>query len=152
MSEKRTWESDSVDELLDLSRANGQALILATANYLEQNGLPVGGWVESLASTFTGSWDPSLTLDAGELLDVMLTNYRSLGAEVVSANLEGDPASAVIYGFPSADLCQELGLDGDLALPYLDIPAALAQSHGLVWSWEQQDADRIRFVVGTTGS
>jgi len=34
----------SVEELLDLARANAQALIIATTGYLAQAGIPLEGW------------------------------------------------------------------------------------------------------------
>jgi hypothetical protein len=137
MTSQPTYKNDTCEELLDLSRANGQAIVLATAAFLQEIDVPAGAWTAFLGEFFARSWDPTLELTAGQFLDAMLTNYRSLGAEVVSANLSDDRAEAVIAGLPKRELCLELGIDSDLALEYFDVPAALAASHNLEWHWER---------------
>jgi hypothetical protein len=146
MTDQPTYKNDTCEELLDLSRANGQAVVLATAAFLREIDVPAAAWTAFLGELFARSWDPDLELTAGEFLDAMLTNYRSLGAEVLSAKLGSDRAEAVIAGFPKRELSLELGVDGDLAMGYFDVPAALAASHNLVWHWERDDV-RTKLLV-----
>ncbi len=150
MPESPNYQSDTCEELLDLSRANAQAVILGTALFLEQTDISAGAWVASLGELFAASWDESLELSAGEFLDVVLTNFRSLGAEVLAADLDGARATANITGFPKRELCSELGVSDDIASPYLDIPVALALRQGIDWSWER-DGPRITLVAERQG-
>lgn len=146
MTAKLTYENDRCEDLLDLSRANGQAVILATAAFLVDNGLPVEVWAHFIGRVFADSWDPQLDLSAGDFLDAMLTNFRSLGADVLSARLADDAAEATISGFPRSDLGRELHVDAAIAEPYFHVPAELAARHGLSWSWSM-DGQRVRLQV-----
>ena len=141
-----THENDTCEELLDLSRANAQALVLATAAFLEASGVPLEAWVGFIGRVYANSWDPLLELSAGEFLDAMLTNYKSFGAEVLSTKLGDDVAEATITGFPKRELAIELQIDMELAMPYLNVPEALAADNGLRWSWSV-DGGRIRLLV-----
>jgi hypothetical protein len=47
-------------ELLDLARANAQALIIATTGYLAQAGIPSDGWAGYLRQVFATAWDDSM--------------------------------------------------------------------------------------------
>lgn len=146
MPNSTTSENDTCDELLDLSRANAQAVVMATAAFLENSGIPVDAWVSYVGRVFASSWDPLLALTAGEFLDAMLTNYKSFGAEVLSTKLGDDAAEATITGFPKPELGIELQIDTTLAMPYLNVPEALAADNGLQWNWSV-DGQRIRLMV-----
>jgi hypothetical protein len=146
VSGKPTYENDTCEELLDLSRANAQAVIIATAAFLERSGVSVDAWAHALGETFAGSWDADLALSAGEFLDAMLTNYRSLGAEVLSASLDDDYATATIAGFPKPELCRELRIDCASAERYFGVPETLAAAHSLRWTWSV-DGPRARLEV-----
>ncbi len=146
MTNQPTYKNDTCDELLDLSRANAQAVIIGTAAFLEVSGVSVDAWAAYLGAVFAGSWDASLELTAGEFLDAMLTNYRSVGADVLSADLGEVHAKATITGFPKKELCQELRVDCSMAEAYLAVPTALAEAHGLSWTWSL-DGPRVKLEV-----
>ncbi|MEZ4505662.1 MAG: hypothetical protein R2848_07300 [Thermomicrobiales bacterium] len=55
--------NESVEELLDLARANAQALIIATTSYLAQAGIPLDGWSAYLGHVYANSWDDSMAHD-----------------------------------------------------------------------------------------
>lgn len=129
----------SVEELLDLARANAQALIIATTGYLAQAGIPLEGWSEYLGTVFANSWDDSMANDPQAFLEAALTNYQALGAEIVSTTFEDGRAEAVISGFPSGDLCAELDADCALAEAYNDLGSVVAQRLGLTWWWGSSD-------------
>lgn len=137
---------ESIEELLDLARANAQAVIIATTGYLAQTGLPLDGWSAYLGSVFANSWDDSMTGDAEAFLAAALTNYKALGARVVSTSFENGRAEAVITGFPDEDLCEELDSDCSLVLAYHDLGAVVAERLGLTWWWGT-DEDRTVLVV-----
>lgn len=128
-------KTQSVEELLDLARANAQALIIATTGYLAQAGIPLEGWSGYLGNVFANSWDDSMAKDPRAFLEAALTNYQALGAQVVSTTFEEGRAEAVITGFPSDELCAELEADCSLAEAYNDLGAVVAERLGLTWWW-----------------
>ena len=146
VTKQPTYQNDTCEELLDLSRANAQAIVVATAAFMTEIDVPVSAWTAFLGDLFARSWDDSLDLSAGDFLDAMLTNYRSFGADVISARLGERRAEAVIAGFPKSELCLELGADCRLAEAYFEVPAALAESHDLQWTWER-DGARTKLLV-----
>jgi hypothetical protein len=145
VTEGQIYQEQSTEELLDLARANAQALVIATAAFLEQAGIPLAQWTGYLGSLFANAWDDSTRGDAGAFMTAALTNYRSFGAEVVSATLERERAEALIAGFPNVELCAEIGADCDTAEAFYDVPQTIADSLGLSWAWSREgDAVRLR--------
>jgi hypothetical protein len=128
-------KEQSVEELLDLARANAQALIIATTGYLAQAGIPLEGWSGYLGTVFANSWDDSMASNPQAFLEAALTNYQALGAEVISTTFEDGRAEAVISGFPNDGLCAELEADCSLAESYNDLGAVVAERLGLTWWW-----------------
>lgn len=133
--EAKVGTNESVEELLDLARANAQALIIATTSYLAQAGIPLDGWSAYLGHVYANSWDDSMAHDPAVFLDAVLTNYKSIGAQVHSTKLEAGRAEAVISGFPNEALCAELDADCSLAETYHDVAAPVAERLGLTWWW-----------------
>jgi hypothetical protein len=129
------YESEDVDELLDLSRSNAQALVIATAAYFELTQQSSEDWARFLGEVFSGSWDMDTDLRANDFLEAMLTNYQSLGARIVDSNLSDQVATATIQGFPNEELCVELNCNCRLADVYFDVPLPLAARYDLDWSW-----------------
>ncbi len=142
----RAYEETDAEELLEQAQANAQALIIATVAFLDERGIPLDAWTASLGATFAKAWDEPGDWDAGEFLDAMLTNFRSLGAEVVSAELGPDRAEAVANGFPDPDLCALFGVEVALAARFIAAAAAIAGERGLSWAWHL-DGERTRYVV-----
>ena len=140
------YQSDDTAALLDLARANAQALVIATASYFDLMQLPTADWTRFLGEVFSSSWDADIELDAGEFLEAMLTNYQSFGATIQSSKLGADNATASITGFPNPDLCDELNCNCDLADAYFDVPVPLAGRFELRWSWTRVD-DRVDLHV-----
>ena len=136
----------SVEELLDLARANAQALIIATTGYLAQAGIPLEGWSGYLGQVFANSWDDSMAGDPKAFLDAVLTNYKAIGAQVHSTRVEPGRAEAVISGFPSEGLCGELDADCSLAEAYNDAASHIAERLGLTWWWGS-NGDMTTLVV-----
>lgn len=141
--------NESVEELLDLARANAQALIIATTGYLTQAGIPLEGWSGYLGQVFANSWDESMTGDPKAFLDAVLTNYKAIGAQVHSTKTEAGRVEAVISGFPSQELCEELDADCSLAESYNDAAAHVAERLGLTWWWGTSDG--MTTLVVTAG-
>ena len=130
----------SAAELLEQAQANAQALVIATAAFLHNRGIPSEDWTTALGERFGRAWDAPRPWDAGEFLDAMLTNFRALGAEVLSADLGVDQAEATTSGFPNPELCLLFGVDLTLAARFNDGPSAIAHPRGLRWSWRLDGA------------
>lgn len=141
--------NESIEELLDLSRANAQALIIATTGYLAQAGIPLDAWSGYLGQVFANSWDESMAGDPKAFLAAVLTNYKAIGAQVHSTKLENGRAEAVISGFPNQELCGELDADCSLAEAYNDAAAHVAERLGLTWWWGTSDG--MTTLVTTSG-
>lgn len=127
--------NESVEELLDLARANAQALIIATTGYLAQAGIPLEGWSGYLGQVFANSWDMSAAGDPEAFLAAVLTSYKAIGAQVQSVKHEPGRSEAVITGFPNEGLCLELDADCSLAEAYNDAASHIAERLGLTWWW-----------------
>lgn len=140
----------SVEELLDLARANAQALIIATTGYLAQAGIPLEGWSAYLGNVFGNSWDDSMAGDPQAFLEAVLASYQAMGAEVVSTTFEDGRAEAVISGFPNEELCQELDADCSLAEAYNDLGTTVAERLGLTWWWGSSGG--LTTLVATSGA
>lgn len=140
------YSEDSTEELLEQSQSNAQATIIATVAFLSQRAIPIADWTESLGTTFGIAWDEPEPWEAGEFLDAMLTNFRSLGATVVDAELESDHAEATTTGFPDLDLCSLFNVDPDLVAAFNDSPAPLARARALSWQWTRT-GNETRYIV-----
>lgn len=140
------YQPDETAALLELARANAQAIVIATASYFDLMQLPTADWARFLGEVFTSAWDPDIELDAGEFLDAMLTNYQSFGATVDSSALGAEKARATISGFPSAALCDELNCNCALADAYFDVPGPLADRFDLEWKWTR-NGDQVELDV-----
>jgi hypothetical protein len=144
------YEDADPEELLEQAQSNAQALIVATVAFLDERGIPLDDWTAAIGSTFAKAWDDPGEWDAGEFLDAMLVNFRSLGAEVTSSTLGPDRAEATVAGFPDPDLCAVFGVDASRVARYNDATAVIATQQGITWSW-QIEGDATRFVA-TKGS
>lgn len=136
----------SVDELLEQAQANLQATVIATLSFLHERGLPIEDWTVALGRRFALAWGDARPWDAGRFMDAMLTNYRSMGAEVISVELNADRAEAVTLGFPDPDLCTMLGVDIAVAARFNDVTTAIARDRGLTWTWTLKHRQTIHIV------
>lgn len=133
-------------ELLEQARANAQALVIASAIFLQERGIEFDEWTATIGRVFGRAWGEPRLWDAGEFLDAMLTNFRSLGAAVNTVQLGTDRANAVVTDFPDPDLCAIFGIAVEDVAHFNEVPAAIARERGLRWSWRRDDA-QTRYVV-----
>lgn len=137
------------EELLEQARANAQALLLGTVRFLGERGVPAAEWAAALGEAFGAGWGRVRPWDAAEFLDAMLTNYRALGAAVVSVRLGVEAAEATLGGFPDPELCAQLGVAPEAADAFHDVPAVIAAPRGLHWRWVRE-GDVVHVVVERT--
>jgi hypothetical protein len=134
------------DELLEQSQANAQAAIIATVAFLRDEGLSIEHWAHALGGTFALGWDDPRPWDAGEFLDAMLTNFRSIGATVISSQIGDDIAEADIRDFPDLELCALFGVDPQQVALFNNATAVIASQRGLTWEW-QLASGQTHYVV-----
>jgi hypothetical protein len=136
----------SAAELLEQAQDNAQALILATIAYLGEEGISPNDWAESVGASFARGWGAPRPWDAGEFLDAMLTNYRSLGAEVVSVDLGVDRAEATIADYPNPELATLFGVQPAQAGMFHRVAVGIARQRGLTWSYRLEGTATRLFV------
>lgn len=133
-------DSYTEDELLEQSQFNAQALLMASVAALRDGGGDVEGWAKGVATVFARGWDTERQWEAAELLDALLTNYRSFGAQVIEASLDASPARAVIADLPDLEVAESLGVTDEHANAVFTIGEHLARTLGLTLTWSR-DAD-----------
>lgn len=149
--EQHGYADYTAEELLEQAQMDAQATIMATALFLHRRGIPLDEWAAFLGETFALAWNDSVSWEAGEFLDAMLTNLRALGATVVSAQLGIDHAEAVVSGFPDPELSELFSIDPALTLRYNDAAKVLAANVGLTWEWKRV-GKRTHYTVRQNGS
>src|SRR6187399_16584 len=145
-AENDSFLDETSDDLLEQSQQNAQALILGTISLLDDLGVVPEAWADGLGERFAAAWSDEEPWEPIEFLDAMLTNYRSLGASVEETNLEDDPITAVISGFPDEELCEVFGIDPKDAGIYHRVAAEIARRRNLLWTWVVDD-DLVTFSV-----
>lgn len=145
------FEEYSAEDLLEQAQSNAQATIVATVWFLKQRGIPIEEWAAAIGGTFARLWDEHRTWEAGEFLDAMLTNFRSLGMTVVSSELGIDRAEAIVTGFPDPFYTEAFGVEPADALRYVDAARTIAAKIGFVWEWTPQ-RDRHHLLVRRAGT
>lgn len=138
------------EELLEQSSFNAQALFLGTVQALGENSGAVEEWRVRMAQIFSRGWDLNRHWRAEEILDALLTNYRSFGAEIIETNLSADPPTAVVAELPDLELAESLELDPGLISELFEIGDLIVQRLGgtLGWAIDQETGD-VRLSVST---
>lgn len=139
------------DELLEQAQGNARAAILATVAFLRETDVPLDAWATAIGQRFASAWGDPEPWDAHEFLDAMLANLRSLGAEVVTADLDTpERASATISGIFDNDECERFGTTRTDALVFLEATGVIAEERGITWSWDD-DGDMVTLTTTRTG-
>jgi hypothetical protein len=136
------------EELLEQSQFNAQALLLASSSALGDDPAAREAWTHRVAEIFLRTWDREREWGAPDLLDALLTNYRSFGAQVIEADLTAAPVTATIAELPDVGLVESMGLQDSDADAIFMIGAHLASAlgHELTWEREAETGD-VRLTV-----
>jgi len=140
------------EELLEQSASNAQALFLATVQTLGSIDGALEAWRVGIAAVFSRGWDLNRTWRPEEILDALLTNYRSFGAGIIEANLAADPPTAVVGELPDLELAALLGLDPGLISELFEVGSLISQRLGgsLTWTIDQETGDVLLSVSSTS--
>ena len=125
------------DELLEQSQFNAQALLMASVSALEGMQADIDAWARGVAGIFARGWDTDRAWEPAELLDALLTNYRSFGANVIETDLPGSPATAVIADLPDLELAESLDVGDEQADALFMIGTHLASMLGRTLTWSR---------------
>lgn len=123
------------EELLEQAQFNAQALLLAAVAALD--GDRVDAWTDGVAKVFLQGWDRDRAWEAAEVLDALLTNYRSFGAQVIGADLDATPATATVADLPDLELAESLGVPETHADVIFDVGARIADALGRSLDWSR---------------
>jgi hypothetical protein len=135
-------------ELLEQCQLNAQALILAVFAGSHGDAASQESLISGIAETFAAGWDQSRTWNPADILDALLTNFRSLGATVESWNADSDAPSAVLIGLPNAELVETLSVSAAAFRPMIVVSERLVARLGFELEWSHDaDSGRIRLQV-----
>jgi hypothetical protein len=136
-------DSYTDEELLELSQFNAQALLMASVAALHGDDEVIDSWAKGVAEVFVRSWDTEREWEPAEVLDALLTNYRSFGAQVIEVDLTGEPTTAIVADLPDLELAESLGVTDQHADAIFQVGTHLARSLGrtLVWSRNTETGD-----------
>lgn len=143
-------EDYTVEELLEQSQLNAQALVLSVFSAVQDDAQLLDRLASRIAQTFVNGWDATRTWEPVEVLDALLTNFRSLGGEVDQYEPESTSPSAVVVDLPNADLVEQLGVEATAFRPMLLVSERLVGLLGCELEWSHDAAEgRIRLQVST---
>ncbi len=138
----------SVEELLEQSQLNAQAFILGVFATMQGDPEQLLRLTEGIADTFLRGWDAERGWEPVEVLDALLTNFRSLGGEVDEYHPDQPAPSAVVVDLPSADLVEQLGVPQTAFRPMLMVSEHLVNSLGCELEWSHDASERrIRLQI-----
>jgi hypothetical protein len=131
------------EELLEQSQFNAQALLLAAVAALDEDDATIDTWTRGVGEVFLRGWDRQRTWEASEILDALLTNYRSFGAQVIEVDLEAEQPVAMIADLPDLGLAEDLQVPEEKADAIFQIGAHIvaALGHTLNWSRSADSGD-----------
>lgn len=96
-------------ELLEQSQFNAQALLMAGVLAIGDDDEVLETWIQGVAEVMTRGWDVSHEWSPAEVLDALLTNYRTYGGSILDVDF-GDPHSAAIVAdIPDVALAEMIG-------------------------------------------
>lgn len=97
------------EELLELSQFNSQAFLMAGVLAIGDDEVVLETWIQGVAEVMTRGWDADREWTSAEVLDALLTNYRTYGGWIVEVDF-GDPHSAAIVAdIPDLELAETIG-------------------------------------------
>jgi hypothetical protein len=139
-------------ELLDQAQLNAQAMLLGTVEILNGHPNVLATWRQGLAEIFARGWDAERDWSANEILDALLTNYRSFGALVIEHDEAADPPTARLVDLPDPELVHGLQLDPAYIEELMKIGAMLTRHLGGVLDWTiEPDTGEILLTVRLAG-
>lgn len=127
----------TAEELLEQSQFNAQALLMAAALAIGDDDEVLETWIEGVAEVMLRGWDTSQEWAPVDVLDALLTNYRSYGGQVITADFEENRAAAVVADIPDFALAEALGATDAEADVLFRIGTHISRALGRTMHWER---------------
>ncbi len=138
----------TAEELLEQSQMNAQALLLGVFDAIHDDQEVLRRVTDGLAATFLRGWDAERDWEPVEILDALLTNFRSLGGDIDRYAPDDASPSAEVVDLPDADLVAQLGVSAIAFRPMLLVCQRLVEQLGSELEWSHDAASgRIRLQV-----
>lgn len=138
----------TAEELLEQSQLNAQALILAVFGTALGDSDSLNRLVSGISEMFARGWDATREWNQTDILDALLTNYRSLGATVESWDPEDEAPNATLSGLPNTTVVETLGIPATAFRPMLVVSERLVSRLGFELEWSHDvTSGRIRLQV-----
>lgn len=135
-------------ELLELSQFNAQALLMAGVLAIGDDEAVLETWIQGVAEVMSRGWDLSREWEPAEVLDALLTNYRTYGGWVVESDLGQPHAAAIIADIPDLELAESLGATDHEGDVLFRIGQHLAARLGRTMRWERNaDTGDVSVIV-----
>ncbi len=125
------------EELLELSQMNAQSLLMAAVLALGDDENVLQTWIEGVAEVMTRGWDTSRRWPPAEVLDALLTNYRTYGGWVVESDFQETRAAAIVADIPDLTLAELLGATDTEADVLFRIGQIIARRLGTRMHWKR---------------
>lgn len=124
-------------ELLELSQFNAQALLMAGALAIGDDEEVLDIWVQGIAEVMTRGWDTTREWTHTEVLDALLTNYRTYGGWFVEVDFGEKASAAIVADIPDLELAEQIGATDREADVLFRIGEHIAKHLGRTLHWER---------------
>lgn len=141
-------EEYTADELLEQCQLNAQALVLGVFDTLQDDPGTRDRLIQGIAGTFLRGWETDRAWEPVEILDALLTNFRSIGGEVDGYDPDDASPSAEVVDLPDGDLAAQLGISPIAFRPMLMVSQRIVEAldHELEWTHDAAEG-RVRLRV-----
>lgn len=135
-------------ELLEQSQFNAQALLMAGVLALGEDDAMLDTWIAGVAEVMARGWDTTREWSSAEVLDALLTNYRTYGGWVVEADFDGPYCAAIVADIPDVELAEALGATDREADVLFRIGEQVVARLGRTMRWEREaESGDVNIIV-----
>lgn len=124
-------------ELLELSQFNAQALLMSAVLAIGDDEEVLETWIQGVAEVMTRGWDLTREWSPAEVLDALLTNYRTYGGWIVEVDFNERHPAAIVADIPDVELAETIGATDREADVLFRIGANIAAYLGRTMHWER---------------
>lgn len=126
-------------ELLELSQFNAQALLMSAVLAIGDDDEVLETWIQGVAEVMTRGWDLERAWSPVQVLDALLTNYRTYGGWIVEVDFNERHSAAIVADIPDVELAQMIGATDREADVLFRIGSHIATCLGRVMHWERDE-------------
>lgn len=124
-------------ELLELGQFNAQAMLMAAVLAIGDDDDVLETWIQGVAEVMTRGWDLTREWSPVEVLDALLTNYRTYGGWIVEVDFNERHSAAIVADIPDMELAETLRATDTEADVLFRIGAHIASHLGRTMHWER---------------